>query len=215
MSDSFQVSIGVPAGAVVLPVERPEEEWSAWAEEAARLRLGPDADGSDVALFSEALRGALADAATREPVTALSFCPEPGAGELARIEVSTIAPAAPGDPELTVEELGRFLSTPTGRSMQPAEILYGDLPIGPAVRVRHQYVVDRPAGGTGDADEAAGGEDGEGNLLQTVAYAARPPQTEGAVLLFVSWQALAFTDRLGDLVDHLATTLRLTSEPQG
>jgi len=226
MSDELTVSIGVPRGAVVLPLDTPAADLVPWAEKAARGLLDPAADEADVTALAGALSGAAADARTRAPVTALSFCPDPAAGELARIEVSTLRPP-PEAAELAVRDLARYLAQPTGRSIALADVLFGDLPIGPAVRVRQQYVAaSAPAGvpqdgADADRDAADGGadgrepEDGTGTVLQTVAYAARPPGTDRAVLLFVTWQALAHGERLGELADRLAETLRMVPVDTG
>ncbi|MEU6174345.1 hypothetical protein ABZ832_20795 [Streptantibioticus parmotrematis] len=215
MPGSLTVSVGVPGGAVELPLTLPTDGLAAWAEETARDRLGPEGEPRTVADLANALREATLDARRRGPVTALSFCPHPELGETARIEVSLIAPDAER-PELTVKALADFLATPTERSMHPATVDYGDLPIGPAVRVRHQYVGERPAtryaGDDEGVDAAVEPDDGdpdEGIIVQTVAYAALPPGSRKAVLLFASWQALALDERLSELVDRLATTLRL------
>ncbi|PWI45970.1 hypothetical protein [Streptomyces sp. ICBB 8177] len=216
MPGSLTVSVGVPGGAVELPLALPTDELAAWSEETARERLGPEGGAEAVAELANALHEATLDARRRGPVTALSFCPDPALGETARFEISLVAPDAER-PELTVRALADFLATPTERSMHPATVDYGDLPIGPAVRVRHQYVVDRqPTRNAGAGDDAGGtgqpdGDDepGEGVIVQTVAYAALPPGSRKAVLLFGSWQALALDERLSDLVDRLATTLRL------
>lgn len=201
------VSVGVPAGAVVLPLTAPADEIPGWADRTARERLGPEAPEDEVAALASALGGAVADSRTRGPVTALSFCPDPARGELARIEVSVMRPP-PEAAELSVRDLANYLAGPTPRSGAPADVAHGRLPIGPAVRVRHQYVTPRPADPQ-EWEDGDSGESGEQTVLQTVAYAARPAQTDHAVLLFVSWQALALGERLDALVDRLAETLRL------
>ncbi len=218
MSDLLTVSVGLPAGAFVLPLDTPRDELAAWAERSAAGRLGEGAEASDVAALAGALVGAAEDARQRDLITALAFCPDPRAGELARIEVSSVG-APPEAASLTVRDMANYLSMPTARSTGPAEIEFGDLPIGPAVRVRHQFVTAPPADAENAADAADAaaaaaddddGEDrGQGTIVQTAAYAARPAETDRAVLLFVSWHALAYTDRLCALTDQLAKTLKM------
>lgn len=197
--DDWTVYFGVPRGAVVLPVHD-EPDPGPWARKAARGQLGPETPDELVDDLADALTEATLDARMRNPVSAFFFCPDPTLGELARIEVSNLDPDDEL-PEVTVERMAEFLATPTERSVNRPETEYGDLPIGPAVRVCHQYV-DRGMGPAADAG-------GPGTILQTCAYAARPPEIGSAVLLMVSWRALAYSDELFDLTDRLAQALRL------
>jgi hypothetical protein len=207
--DDWTVHYGIPAGGVELPL-RGAPDPGPWAADTARERLGPDAPAELVTRLASALAAATLDARGRDPMSACFFCPDPAQGELARIEVSSLHPDEKF-PELTVRQMAEWLATPSERSVNPPEVLYGDLPIGPAARVRHQYV-DAGAGATA-ADPAAGSTDGpadgEGTIMQTCTYATRPPEIGSVVLLTVSWRALAYSDRLFDLTDRLAEKLRL------
>jgi hypothetical protein len=224
--DDWTVHYGIPAGGVELPV-RGAPDPGPWAADTARERLGPGAPAELVTQLASALAAATLDARGRDPMSACFFCPDPAQGELARIEVSSLHPDEKF-PELTVRQMADWLATPSERSVNPPEVVYGDLPIGPAARVRHQYVaadagagaagatVAGPADGT--ADGTAGGSpdgsgdgspDGEGTIMQTCTYATRPPEIGSVVLLTVSWRALAYSDRLFDLTDRLAEKLRL------
>jgi hypothetical protein len=209
--DDWTVHYGIPAGGVELPL-RGAPDPGPWAADTARERLGPDAPAELVTRLASALAAATLDARGRDPMSACFFCPDPAQGELARIEVSSLHPDEKF-PELTVRQMAEWLATPSERSVNPPEVLYGDLPIGPAARVRHQYV-DAGATAAGPAAGPAAGAtdgsaDGEGTIMQTCTYATRPPEIGSVVLLTVSWRALAYSDRLFDLTDRLAEKLRL------
>jgi hypothetical protein len=195
MPELLTVSVGLPGGAVVLPVGQPPDEVPAWADRTARERLGEDAAEPDVAAFARVLTGAALDAARRDLITALAFCPEPRAGELARIEVSSVG-APDGAGPLTVSDVAKVLAGPTPESVEPAEVELLDLPIGPAARVRRRFA-------------RAGAEGAPPLTTLAVSYAARPPETDRAVILFVSWQRGQLTPQLTELTDRLARTLRM------
>jgi hypothetical protein len=199
----WTVSLGTPRAAVVLPLHGEQPDLDAWAHREARERLGAEAAEGAVDSVAAVLRGAAEDSRSRDLITAYSFRPEPELGELARIELSALAPDAVY-PVLDLAILGEWLARPTPASFRPAEIDHRDLPIGPCVRVRHDFVRD-------DTDPARdpATDSGEGTVVQTVAYAARPPQLDWAVLLHASWRAVAHRDKLYDLADRLAETLRL------
>jgi hypothetical protein len=194
-TDEWNVAYGRPRGSVELPVHE-SFDLKVWSRGIAEGVLGPGASRKQVRTLATALAEATLDARARDPLSAVFFCPEPELGELARIEVTGYLPDATY-PEITVERLGEWLASPTERSVQPAEVMYTELPAGPAVRVRHQYV------------EAAGDGDGLGSVVQTCAWAVRPPQIDSAVVMTVSWQALAWSERLFELTDKLAGMLRL------
>lgn len=187
------VTIDVLGGAVSLPRPR-DTELRPWALHEARTRFGKRAKDKQVTALADVLEHAALDTSTRDTTLAFAFCPQPEQGELARIEVSILEPDDKA-PELSVAWFAERLGKRVPQSVGPAEITYGDLPIGPAVRVSAQFQ-PRP-------------DDGEGStLLQTAAWAAIPPGYHHGVLLYVSWQALAMTDRLNAMVDKLAHSLR-------
>lgn len=190
----YGVKMAVAGAAVSLPRDR-SVELGPWAQNEARSRLGAGATEEQVATFAEALAGAAADSQTRNPIMAFSFCPDPEFGELARIEVRDLAPDETV-PELTIPWLAERLGGRTPESLGPAEITHGDLPIGPAVRVHHQFAIKL-------------NDEGESGALQTAAYATIPKGMDHAAILFVSWQALAWSEKLFGLVDQLAETLRV------
>ncbi|MEC3996189.1 hypothetical protein VSR01_22790 [Actinacidiphila sp. DG2A-62] len=243
-TDDWNVRYGRPRGSIELPV-RERFDVRKWAKEIARGVLAPGAPKEQVAALADALAEATLDSRRRDPVSAVFFCPDPALGELARIEVSDYVPDG-AYPEITLPMMAEWLSSPTRQSVRPAEVTYVDLPIGPAVQVRHQYVAAGPGGpgasavpqgggaGNGETDRDGGngenagnggdagnggnggdagnggdGDEGLGRIVQTCAYAARPPEIGAVVLLMASWQALAYSDQLFDLTARIAQMLRL------
>ncbi|MFD6295277.1 hypothetical protein ACFWFU_10765 [Streptomyces sp. NPDC060235] len=188
------VHMKAPDGAVTLPV-RGAVDLDSWAQEAARLRAGHDADARLTEALAVELGEAAADARTRAPIVALSYVPDPRLGELARVELSALV-ADETYPAVTVDLLHRYLATPTSISLRPPEAEHRTLPIGPAVRVRHAYVQEPD-------------RDGTGTVLETCAYGICPDEKWGLVLL-TSWRALAHTDALCALTDGLAETVTVT-----
>src|SRR6267378_1021941 len=91
VTEDWTVTMGMPQGSVQLPVdsEHPEhttDDIRAWAVDAARARLQLGATDVHVAAFTNVLLEALVDARQRAPIIAFAFCPDPAAGELARVE---------------------------------------------------------------------------------------------------------------------------------
>lgn len=217
-TDDWNVRYGRPRGSIELPVHE-RFDVRKWAKEIARGVLDPKAPKEQVAALADALAEATLDSRRRDPVSAVFFCPDPALGELARIEVSDYVPDGKY-PEITLPMMAEWLSSPTRQSVRPAEVTYVDLPIGPAVQVRHQYVAAGPGGPGasgaaqgpaqgGDGGDGGDGEEGLGRIVQTCAYAARPPEIGAVVLLMASWQALAYSDQLFDLTARIAEMLRL------
>lgn len=220
-TDEWDVRYGRPRGSIELPVHETFDV-KAWAKEIAKGVLPPDAPRKTVKELAAALADATLDSRARDPISATFFCPDPALGELARIELIAYHPDEQY-PEITLELMAGWLSSPTPQSLRPAEVRSTDLPIGPAVRVAHQYVAaGKGSGGPGSGGESTrtdgqdagsggdgGGDDGLGTIVQTCAYAIRPPQTGSALLLMASWRALAYSDRLFDLTDSIAGKMRL------
>lgn len=194
-TDDWNVRLGRPRGSIELPVHDTFDV-QAWAKQIAKGVLPKGASRQAVKDLAAALADATADSRGRDPISAVFFCPDPENGELARIEVIAYRPDGEY-PEITLQMMADWLSSPTEQSVRPAEVSFSDLPSGPAVRVRHQYV------------EAGGDDEGLGTIVQNCTYAIRPPQTGSVLLLVVSWRALAWSDRLFELTDTLADKLRL------
>ncbi|MBS2538214.1 hypothetical protein KGQ20_36230 [Catenulispora sp. NF23] len=192
----LNVTVGVPAGAIPLPINE-TGDMTAWAESVARSRLPVDAPQAQLADFARMLLACTAESRARGPkIMAMAFCPDPSAGELARIEVSDMAPSAQW-PDLNLKQLGEFFAGPLHpHALLPPETTSLELPAGPAVRVRQQFLTQLD-------------EDQVGRVMETIVYAIRPPETSAAVVLTVSWQALYYGRALTELAEKLAQTVQL------
>lgn len=99
--------------------------------------------------------------------------------------------------------LEEFFSGYDDEGFDEPEAVRGDQPIGPASRVKRQYALrGSPYGGS--------------PVVQTLAYAVRPEHPvplDSAVAIFMTWTDIAANDKLFDLADRTAPTLRL--KPKG
>jgi len=192
----LRVNIGVPGGAIPLPVNE-AGDMTPWAYSVARSRLPHEAPEEQVEDFAQMLLGCTAESRARGPkIMAMAFCPDPAMGELARIEISDMAPSATW-PDLELKQLAEFFAGPIHpHALLQPHVSSRDLPAGPAVRVRQQFVTDV-------------NEEHVGRVMQTIVYAIRPPQTPAAVILSVAWQALYYNDKLTEMADRLAETVRV------
>jgi hypothetical protein len=194
----WRITVRAPRAAVPLPLD--DTDPGQWAPGAADSLIGrvraPELVDRDELVTT--LKDAVYESRGRAPVLAFAFCPFPAQGELARIELIEV-PRVDGRPEPDRDVLEEFFTRGVPEDFDDPEVVRGDLPIGPAVRVRRQYAVERD--GFGDAA-----------IVQTLVYAVRPVKpvaVDSAVALFLSWTNPAYNDRLFDMADRMAPTLRL------
>jgi len=72
-----------------------------------------------------------------------------------------------------------------------------DLPSGPALRVRSKHVEDPDPTGLG-------------TISEELTYAICPPTLTDALVLTMSWTALQIGDKLAEMADAIARTIRVT-----
>ena len=192
----WKVTAGVPGGAIPLPVNE-VGDMTSWAHSTARARMPYDSGEEDVEKFAQMLLDCTSESRTRGPkAIAMAFCPDPTLGELARIEVSTMDPS-PGWPSLELKQLADFFAGPLHpHALLEPHVATRDLPAGPSVRIRQQFVTEV-------------GEDQMGKIMHSIVYAIRPPDIPAAVVLSVAWQALYYSDQLTELADKVAETVRV------
>jgi hypothetical protein len=194
-----RVAVRTPEAGIQLPVDEPGDLGS-WAVTTAYARLtgsgAPFTDGH-VRSLADALLAATEDSRSRNVTLAISLCPHPQAGELARIEVRDFAPSA-GVPELpSPQEFAEWLAAPGQGALEEPDVVYGELPLGPAVRIKARQL--------GDPDVAA-----EAPIVWNDVYFVRPRQADIAIALSVTWVSGMYEDAFGDLCDRLAQSLVLT-----
>lgn len=190
----FTITMDRPEIAIRLPVNE-DGDLTAWAESTSRARQGFDAEDEDVELFAAEILAAAADSSSRDVAMAYLLPDDVLPVEMARIEVVDVNPDEE-IPEVTLEWLERIYSDPGLELTAPVDVWRGVLPAGPAVRVVRQVI--------GDVDEF-----GDGKLLHSVVYAVRPPQTDFAVVLSVTWSAVLLGRELLEMSDALAQTLQV------
>lgn len=199
-SSNWRVAFRAPNAVVRLPVQSTEDP-GPWARAivaelmAPHASGDPEADAEQATGLTDRLIEATYDSRSREPIAALSFLPDVTDGELARIELRSV-PERQDRPPVSLDALADFFTLPSVDGIDEPEVVRGDLPIGPAVRVRRQF------GANKDEFETS-------LVVQTVVYAVRPPELDAGVALFMSWTAIVHNERLFDLADRLASTLRL------
>lgn len=193
----LKVTAGVPGGAIPLPVNE-DGDMTSWARSTARARMPYESTEEDVEKFAQMLLDCTAESRARGPkAIAMAFCPDPALGEIARIELSTLEPS-PRWPSLELAQLADFFAGPLHPHALVEPYVAGcDLPAGPAVRIRQQFVTDVD-------------EDQVGTIIHSVVYAIRPPQTPSAVVLSVAWQALYYSEQLTELAHKVAETVRVS-----
>ncbi|MBV9022260.1 MAG: hypothetical protein JO362_00295 [Streptomycetaceae bacterium] len=198
-SDDWRIIFKGPVAAVPLPVDD-DKDPRPWASTVTNALLAgyPDVDSDTASTLADTLVDAALDSRTRKPLFAFSFCPDPTSGELARIELRQIV-ALPDQREPTLDALRDYFAMSTPDGIDEPEIVYGDLRIGRTVRVRRKFA-------------AATDEFGDALVVQTVVYVTcpeNPVRLDCAVVLFMSWTAVPHSERLFELADQLAETLRL------
>lgn len=137
------------------------------------------------------LRARADDSRTRDPFYAFALYPEGFDSSLALLEIDLIHPDDTV-PEITLGWLAETFST---HDFGAPRITHAELPIGPAVRIRQDFAAGDPL------------PDGPGVLLETVTYGIRPPGTESALMLLMSWSVPGIGDEMEDAADSIAQTL--------
>ena len=190
-----RVALPVPVDGVALPLGD-KGDVKAWARSVAQSRMAGQGGPGEVEAYADMLVAATADSEERGATLAIVFAPYPSAGEVGRIEVLDYVPSA-GMPELPeLSEIVDWLSSPAGGAADRPEIVYGELPLGPAARLKFQVLSDP------DADDAA-------TLLKNTVYVLRPREHDCIVVMNVTWASGAFTVELDKLADQLARQIQI------
>jgi hypothetical protein len=190
----YRITMSRPEIAIRLPVGE-DGDLSGWAEMTSRAHQGYDAADEDVARFADTILAAAADSSKREVAMAYLLPDEVAPVEMARIEVVDVNPDDTV-PVVTLEWLEQVYSVPGVELVSPVHVWRGELPAGPAVRVARQVLTE--------VDEF-----GDGMLVHSVVYAVRPPETDFAVVLSVTWSAVILAEELLEMSDALAQTLQV------
>jgi hypothetical protein len=191
------VVLPLPNDGIALPLGE-KGDLRPWAESVAHSRMAGEAYPEEIAAFADTLVQATADSAERGATVAIAFAPYPRTGESGRIEVRDYVPGPqmPQLPELS--EVVDWLTSPIAGATDPPEVVYGELPLGPAVRLRFQVLAEPK-----DADDPDFG------ILKNAVFVVRPRDFQCLVVMNVTWSAGVFTDELDQLADQLAQRMQI------
>ncbi len=198
----YRLTFSFPKGWVQLPVldsdkvlER-DKALEAWAVGQAQAMLGPDCDKERVGQRAAELTRLTVGSRGRHAMYGLAFYPPGAAGLLAILDAKRVVPDR-AHPELTFDVLRQFYAKRSAETVGDIEIEQADLPGGPALRVRSKHIEQ--------ADEH-----GQGLLMEAVTCAIRPSGLVDAVVLTMTWTALQLGDKLAEMADAIARTIRVT-----
>lgn len=192
-----RVVLPLPNDGIALPLGV-QGDIRPWAESVAHARMNAEAFPEEIAKFADALVQATADSEERGATLAIVFAPYPRIGESGRIEVRDYV-AGDGMPELPeLSEVVEWLTSPIGGATDPPEVVYGELPIGPAARLRFQVLAD-------PKDE----DDLDAGILKNAVFIVRPRDYDCIVVMNVTWAAGVFTEELDQLADQLAQRMQI------
>jgi hypothetical protein len=190
-----RVVLPVPKDGIPLPVNKPGDR-RVWAASVGQALLAGQTDQAGIDGFATMLLEATADSEKRGADLAILWSPYPLGGEAGRIEIRDYAssPTMPELPELS--EVVEWLASPVGGATEKPDIVYGELPLGPAARLKFQVLANL------DADENA-------SLLKNAVYVVRPRDYDCVVMMNVTWYSGAFTEELDQLADTLAQRMQI------
>lgn len=190
-----RIVLPLPKDGIALPVNKPGDH-RAWALSVGQALLAGQTDQAGIDGFAQMLLEATADSEKRGADMAILWAPYPLGGEAGRIEIRDYAssPMMPELPELS--EVVQWLASPIGGATEQPDIVYGELPLGPAARLKFQVLAEA------DDDENA-------ELLKNAVYIVRPHNVDSVVMMNVTWYSGAFTEELDQLADALAQRMQI------
>lgn len=190
--------ISCPTAWVPLPIE-PSDDVASWSKNTA-VELWERSKAAGYDLDRRALRKDLRawakDSRGREPFYAFAFYPDGLDAALGLLEVDLINPDDTV-PQLSLDWLAETFSVD---ELAPPLISRIDLPVGPAVRIRQNFVAEGSP------------RRGPGILLQTVTYGILPTGSESAVVLLMSWTAPGLDEEMEAAADSIVQTVTWTLE---
>jgi hypothetical protein len=199
---SYRLSFSYPQGWLQLPVLDNAKAWErdkaleSWAEQHARTMLGQRASGDTVRQRAAELVRLTVGSRGRQAMYGLAFYPPGAPGLLAILDAKRVVPDREF-PELTFGALHELYAERTPQTVGDLETSEVELPSGPALRVRGKSL-DEP-----DEQE-------QGIVMERVIHAIRPPYQPDAVVASMTWTALELGDKLAEMADAIARTIRVT-----
>ncbi|MGW1216239.1 hypothetical protein ACWD5F_42070 [Streptomyces sp. NPDC002499] len=193
MNDIQTCGIECPTDWVPLPLD-PSDDVKRWAKRTAgdlRERNSVAGHKLNEGALRKDLRGWADDSRGRGPLYAFAFYPDGFDTALALLELEVFRP----DETLPHISLDRLADAFSADDFGPPHISHPELPIGPAVRLRQNFAADGSQ------------RRGPGVLLQSVTYGIRPPATEDAVVVLVSWSLPGIDEEMEEAADSIVRTL--------
>lgn len=159
--------------------------------------LGPSADARQLHERAAELTRLTIGSRARHALYGLAFYPPNASGLIAILDAKRTVPDRKVYPELTFDVLREVYARRTPETVGDIEVSQTDLPSGPSLRVRSKQV---------DAPD----KNGQGILMEGVTHAIRPPSMDDSVVITMTWTALQLGDKLAEMADAIAKTVRVT-----
>ncbi|GGQ74729.1 hypothetical protein OIE82_14530 [Streptomyces althioticus] len=167
--------------------------WARYQAEELVERYARDGEKGNARALARDLERAAADSRSREPLGAFGWYISGHQTVAAVLELDAIHPDATY-PEVTLDLLAESMSA---TDFGPPDVRHVRLPLGDAVRIRQNLVEERKR------------LFGPRTVVRTLFHGVRPPTTDAAVTLMVSWTEPVLDEPLEGIVDGIARTLKL------
>jgi hypothetical protein len=191
----WKIRMNYPEGWFQLPMARKIDP-EAWAVRTAPQTLGPGVTRERVSTRAADLVRATNAARARRDWSALAYYPSFAPSLVALIDIKAYVPGREYK-TMTLDVLEEIFGGPSPDTVGDAEVDREKLPGGPAVRVRRMRVEE-------------GDPSGQGTIIEGVTHAIQPPGIDGAVEVTMTWTALQLGDKLAEMADAIARTIRVT-----
>lgn len=196
----MKIGLSYPPGWVQLPVGTSkklggDKQLEGWAEQTAHAML-PDAPAEEVQERTRQLVHLTVSCRARKDRSGLAFYPKWADGMVAMVDVKSYRPDRE-NPVITLDLLEEIYASASADTVGDVQAARVDLPSGPAIRVRSKRVEEHDP-------------TGQGTIMEGVIHAIRPPGFDGAAILTMTWTALQLGDKLAEMADAIARTVRVT-----
>jgi hypothetical protein len=191
----WKLSMKYQEGWIQLPVPKKIDP-EAWAARAAPQTLGPGATREQVSARAAHLVQVTNSARARRDWYGLAYYPSFAPALVALLDIKAYVPGREYK-TMTLEVLEEIFGGPSSDTVGDAAVAREQLPGGQAVRVRRMRVEE-------------GDPTGQGTIIEGVTHAIKPPGIDGAVEVSMTWTVLQLGDKLAEMADMIARTIRIT-----
>jgi len=197
----YDITFGFPEGWVQLPVTnstkvKHDKELERWAAGTAPRTLPGSVSTEQVARRARDLVELTVGCRLRKDWYGLLFYPQNAAGLVAALDIERYVPSRVY-PQMNLEVLEGIFARESADTVGEIVSSRADLPSGPALRIRSKRVEDPDP-------------TGQGTISEELAYAICPPTLTDALVVTMSWTALQLGDKLAEMADAIARTIRVT-----